>query len=100
MIKPQRDLIKVLVQEDEDNRKTESGIYLPVMEKTFKDLATAVVHDVGPGYVNVNGVVITSPFKPGDVVMFKNHPNLDKVFDQSQHFLLVPSAEVCATVVD
>lgn len=100
MIKPQRDLLKVLVQEKETNRRTESGIYLPDdLTEGPKDIATGEVVDVGPGYVNVNGVTITSPYSVGQVVMFKNHGLLDKVFDGGHHYLLVPSAEVCALVV-
>ena len=99
MIHPQRDLVKVLVKEEED-KKTDSGIWIAKGETGPKDLAVGVVELVGPGYINVNGIKITSPYSPGDVVMFKNHPNLDKVFDRGQHYLLVPSAEVCALVVE
>lgn len=99
MIRPARDLIKVKVRETEE-KKTVSGIYLPTPEENFKNLATADVVDVGPGYVNIQGIYIESAYAVGDVVMFKNHPNLDKVFDNGDYFLLVPSAEVCAWVED
>lgn len=103
MIRPMRDLLKVLVKEEEEEKKTASGIYLPdTIGKgdPAKPLVQGLVVDVGPGYTNPYGQVVTSDYVEGDVVMFKNHPLLDKVFDEGQSYLLVPSAEVCALVED
>lgn len=100
MIKPQRDLLKVLLEEKEE-AVLPSGIVLPNYEEPGgKPLATGTVVAVGEGYWNVHGNYVESQFLPGDRVMFKNHPLLDKVLDNGVHYLLVPSAEVCATVED
>lgn len=98
MIKPQRDQLKVKVKEDED--KVIGSFIIPKMEKTHKDLATAEVVAVGPGFVSIYGHLVKPDYEVGDVVMFKNHPNLDKILDKGVEYLLVPNAEICATVED
>ena len=95
--KPCRDLLKVEKIVEEEVKKVGS-VLIPVdYNKTHTSLARGTVKMVGPGYTNVNGVFITSVYKKGQVVVFKDHPNLDKVMDDDgKQFTLIPSAEIVA----
>ena len=92
-IKPFAD--RVLLEPVEEEKVTESGIYLPETSKEKPVMAKVV--EVGPGKTNDEGKLIPLTVKQGDVVVFSKYAGTEvKVGDKT--FLIVNETDILATV--
>jgi chaperonin GroES len=90
-IKPFAD--RVLLEPVEEEKVTESGIYLPETSKEKPVMAKVV--EVGPGKTNDEGKLIPLTVKQGDVVVFSKYAGTEvKVGDKT--FLIVNETDILA----
>jgi chaperonin GroES len=90
-IKPFAD--RVLLEPVEEEKVTDSGIYLPETSKEKPVMAKVV--EVGPGKTNNEGKLIPLTVKQGDVVVFSKYAGTEvKVGDKS--YLIVNETDILA----
>jgi chaperonin GroES len=90
-IKPLAD--RVLLEPVEEEKVTESGIYLPDTAKEKPVMAKVV--EIGPGKTNDEGKLIPLTVKQGDVVVFSKYSGTEvKVGDKN--FLIVSENDILA----
>ena len=105
---------KILVQLEEDNDKTKSGLYLPPSVRERDKVATGRVVKVGPGYVIPNPNFSddepwSTPKDPmryiplqtreGDYAMFLREQAIEVEFEEKK-YLIVPQSAVLMIVRD
>jgi chaperonin GroES len=91
-IKPLAD--RVLLEPVEEEKITESGIYLPETAKEKPVMAKVV--EVGPGKTTDEGKRIPLTVKQGDVVVFSKYSGTEvKVGDKN--YLIVSETDILAT---
>jgi co-chaperonin GroES (HSP10) len=105
---------KILVQLDEDQDKTKSGLYLPPSVREKEKVATGRVVKVGPGYVIPNPNFTddepwSAPKDPmryiplqtreGDYAMFLREQGIEVEFE-GKKYLIVPQSAVLMLVRD
>jgi len=90
-IKPFAD--RVLLEPVEEEKVTDSGIYLPETSKEKPVMAKVV--EVGPGKTNNEGKLIPLTVKQGDVVVFSKYAGTEvKVGDKN--YLIVNETDILA----
>ena len=90
-IKPFAD--RVLLEPVEEEKATDSGIYLPETSKEKPVMAKVV--EVGPGKTNNEGKLIPLTVKQGDVVVFSKYAGTEvKVGDKN--YLIVNETDILA----
>jgi chaperonin GroES len=84
---------RVLLEPVEEEKVTESGIYLPDTAKEKPVMAKVV--EIGPGKTNDEGKLIPLTVKQGDVVVFSKYSGTEvKVGDKN--FLIVSENDILA----
>ena len=90
---PVRDFVAVTKDDEERDRKTASGLYMPTLSE--EKVITGTVVAVGSGRVTMSGAVVPLDVKVGDKVAFnKNMVTEVKVGNESS-FLLREDQILC-----
>lgn len=88
-----RVLLKEIVANKE--KKTESGIIIPVLSNEEKTNKTAIVINVGSGSTDHNGNLTPLTVKKGDKVIFQWG---DKIIIDNEEYYIVKESEILAII--
>ena len=102
---------RVLVEPDDGERQTQSGLYLPVTVTERERVQVGRVERVGPGYIIPNPEYSGEPWatqreavrylplqaQPGDTAFFLRKEAIEITFEEKA-YLLIPHAAILALV--